>query len=274
MTSAIELHRPSVRGKRSGCRHGFHGRPSVARHARERFVPRVTRTPRHRSRARTSMGTAQDWTGSPTLPCASPFGYHPVRRPADEPVQRRRHQRAGVAGRCSGHPAARSLLKERPVLDEHSRAFISRSPLLLMATAGRDGRCDVSPKGDGPGFVLVLDDHRLVIPDRPGNKRLDGMRNLLVNPHVGLIFLVPGREETLRVNGRAWITRDRRNPPTMCRAAGRRRRWQSASRSSSASCTARRRFAGHTSGPSSTGRSPTPCRRWPACCSIKSSRTG
>jgi PPOX class probable FMN-dependent enzyme len=107
-----------------------------------------------------------------------------------------------------GNPGARSLLKEQHSLDEHSRAFISRSPLLLMATADRDGRCDVSPKGDGPGFVLVLDDHRLVIPDRPGNKRLDGMRNLLLNPHVGLIFLVPGREETLRVNGRASITRD------------------------------------------------------------------
>ena len=107
-----------------------------------------------------------------------------------------------------GTPAERSLLKERPALDEQSRAFISRSPLLLMATAGLDGRCDVSPKGDGPGFVVVLDDHRLVIPDRPGNKRLDGMRNLLANPHIGLIFLIPGREETLRVNGRAWITRD------------------------------------------------------------------
>jgi PPOX class probable FMN-dependent enzyme len=107
-----------------------------------------------------------------------------------------------------GTPAPRSVLKERPSLDEHSRAFISCSPLLLMATAGQDGRCDVSPKGDAPGFVLVLDDHRLVIPDRPGNKRLDSMCNLLVNPHIGLIFLVPGREETLRVNGRAWITRD------------------------------------------------------------------
>jgi len=107
-----------------------------------------------------------------------------------------------------GTPTARALLKERPELDEHSRAFISYSPFLLMATAGRDGVCDVSPKGDEPGFVLVLDDHRLVIPDRPGNKRLDGMRNLLANPHVGLIFLIPGREETLRVNGRAWITRD------------------------------------------------------------------
>jgi hypothetical protein len=107
-----------------------------------------------------------------------------------------------------GTPVARSILKERPLLDAHCRAFIARSPLLLMATAGSDGRCDVSPKGDAPGFVLVVDEHRLVVPDRPGNKRLDGMTNLLGNPHIGLLFLVPGREETLRVNGRAWITRD------------------------------------------------------------------
>lgn len=103
---------------------------------------------------------------------------------------------------------ARTFLKERPALDAHSRAFIAHSPLLLMATAGADGRCDVSPKGDAPGFVQVLDEHRLAIPDRPGNRRLDGMQNLLTNPHVGLLFFVPGRDETLRVNGRAWITRD------------------------------------------------------------------
>jgi PPOX class probable FMN-dependent enzyme len=108
-----------------------------------------------------------------------------------------------------GTPASRPVQKERPTLDTHTRAFIARSPFLLIATAGADGRCDVSPKGDAPGFVLILDDTRLVIPDRPGNKRLDGMTNLLANPHVGLIFVVPGREETLRVNGRAWITRDK-----------------------------------------------------------------
>lgn len=107
-----------------------------------------------------------------------------------------------------GTPKSRSVLKEQRTLDAHTRAFIARSPFLLMATAGADGACDVSPKGDAPGFVLVLDDTRLVIPDRPGNKRLDGMLNLLVNPHVGVIFLVPGRDETLRVNGRACVTRD------------------------------------------------------------------
>src|SRR5712691_1577838 len=107
-----------------------------------------------------------------------------------------------------GTPVARSLLKEQPRIDEHFRAFIARSPFLLLATSGADGTCDVSPKGDAPGFVRVLDERRLVIPERNGNKRLDGMKNILANPHIGLIFLVPGRSETLRVNGRAWITRD------------------------------------------------------------------
>jgi len=107
-----------------------------------------------------------------------------------------------------GVPGPRSVKKERRSLDEHDRAFIAQSPFLLLASSNADGQCDVSPKGDAPGFVQILDDRRLVIPERPGNKRLDGMLNLLANPHIGLIFLVPGREETLRVNGKAWITRD------------------------------------------------------------------
>ncbi|HXH82173.1 MAG TPA: pyridoxamine 5'-phosphate oxidase family protein [Candidatus Tectomicrobia bacterium] len=107
-----------------------------------------------------------------------------------------------------GQPSERARLKERAALDEHDRAFIAHAPFLLLATANAAGRCDVSPKGDPPGFVRVLDDRHLLIPDRPGNRRLDGMRNILDNPHVGVIFLVPGREETLRVNGRAWIVRD------------------------------------------------------------------
>ena len=107
-----------------------------------------------------------------------------------------------------GTPVSRSLLKEQRRIDEHFRAFIARSPFLLLATSGADGTCDVSPKGDAPGFVRVLDERRLVIPERNGNKRLDGMKNILANPHIGLIFLVPGRDETLRVNGRACITRD------------------------------------------------------------------
>ncbi|MBI2217802.1 MAG: pyridoxamine 5'-phosphate oxidase family protein [Candidatus Rokubacteria bacterium] len=107
-----------------------------------------------------------------------------------------------------GSPSELAVKKQLAALDAHARAFIARSPFLLMATASGAGRCDVSPKGDGPGFVLVLDERHLVVPDRPGNRRLDGMRNILENPHVGLIFLVPGKDETLRVNGRASIVRD------------------------------------------------------------------
>jgi uncharacterized protein len=107
-----------------------------------------------------------------------------------------------------GTPSERAIKKESASIDEASRRFIERSPFLLLGTSNAAGQCDVSPKGDAPGFVRVLDERHLVIPDRPGNKRLDGLRNLLANPHVGLIFLVPGREETLRVNGRASIIRD------------------------------------------------------------------
>ncbi len=115
-----------------------------------------------------------------------------------------------------GRPNARAVRKEQQVLDQHCRAFIARSPMVFVATTDDQGRCDVSPKGDGPGFVIVLDGRRLVIPDRPGNKRLDGLTNLIRNPHVGLLFVVPGREETLRVNGRGFITRD---PELLARSA-------------------------------------------------------
>jgi len=107
-----------------------------------------------------------------------------------------------------GFPGERAVAKEQPALDEPCRAFIAHAPFLVMGTAGVDGRCDVSPKGDAPGFVRVLDDRHLVIPDRLGNNRLDGMRNVVENGHVGLIFFIPGREDTLRVNGRARIVRD------------------------------------------------------------------
>ena len=107
-----------------------------------------------------------------------------------------------------GTPGERAVAQEQAKLDEHTRACIAHSPFLVLGTAGADGRCDVSPKGDAPGFVHVLDDHRLAIPDRLGNNRLDGLRNVVENPHVGLIFFIPGREDTLRVNGRATISRD------------------------------------------------------------------
>jgi PPOX class probable FMN-dependent enzyme len=107
-----------------------------------------------------------------------------------------------------GEPLERSIRKERNTIDELCRGFITRSPFLLMATSGADGTCDVSPKGDAAGFVKVLDEKRLIIPERNGNKRLDGIKNLLVNPHIGLIFIIPGCDYTLRINGRACITID------------------------------------------------------------------
>jgi len=107
-----------------------------------------------------------------------------------------------------GHPGERAVLKDQARLDAHFRAFIASSPFLILGTSNAAGQCDVSPKGDEPGFVKVLDETHLAIPDRIGNNRLDGMRNILDNGHVGLIFLIPGREDTLRVNGRAWVIQD------------------------------------------------------------------
>jgi hypothetical protein len=102
----------------------------------------------------------------------------------------------------------RTVKKQLPRLEKHSRAFIAMSPFIVMATCDAEGRCDASPKGDAPGFVTVLDDETLLIPDRLGNNRVDSIGNILEHPRVGLIFLVPGLRETLRVNGRAQITTD------------------------------------------------------------------
>ncbi|SCL57366.1 hypothetical protein GA0070606_2760 [Micromonospora citrea] len=107
-----------------------------------------------------------------------------------------------------GRPMPRALNKERPVLHPRDRQWLAASPFCLVATAGADGTCDVSPKGDPPGFTLVLDERTIAIPERPGNRRADGYRNILDNPHVGLIFLIPGRTDTLRINGRARLVRD------------------------------------------------------------------
>ena len=107
-----------------------------------------------------------------------------------------------------GTPSGAAVGKERTALHELDRQWIAASPFLLMATAGADGTCDVSPKGDPAGFVHVLDDTTIAMPERPGNKRADGWVNVLSNPHVGLIFVVPGRTDTLRVNGRARLVRD------------------------------------------------------------------
>jgi len=101
-----------------------------------------------------------------------------------------------------------ALLKEMRAFDKHSRGFIARSPFVLIGSSDGNGSADVTPKGDRPGFVAVLDDVTLAIPDRPGNNRLDTLENILVNPAIGLLFLIPGMNETLRVNGEARITLD------------------------------------------------------------------
>src|SRR5262249_47355571 len=106
-----------------------------------------------------------------------------------------------------GAPAERAVQKVRASLHPYHRAWIAASPYFVIATSDASGRCDASPKGDPPGSVLVLDDRTLAIPDRPGNRRVDTFLNVLSNPHVALIFLVPGRMDTLRVNGRARLVR-------------------------------------------------------------------
>ena len=105
-------------------------------------------------------------------------------------------------------PKQRSLDKELDYLDDHCRRFIAMSPFVLVASADAAGACDVSPKGGPPGFVRVLDERRLAIPDATGNRRLDGLQNMLQNPHAGLLFLIPGMGETLRINGRVSLSRD------------------------------------------------------------------
>jgi uncharacterized protein len=107
-----------------------------------------------------------------------------------------------------GAPSERSLKKQLSRLDKHCRDFIARSPFVVIASADPAGGCDASPKGDAPGFVRVIDDETLLIPDRLGNNRIDTLGNLVARPGVGLIFLVPGINETLRVNGHASITTD------------------------------------------------------------------
>jgi uncharacterized protein len=108
-----------------------------------------------------------------------------------------------------GTPLKAVAEKVRPSLDAIDRLWLDHSPLCVVGTSDADGNLDVSPKGDPAGCLAhVVDDRTLAIAERPGNRRVDGYRNILVNPHVGLIFLVPGRRDTLRVNGRARLLRD------------------------------------------------------------------
>ena len=115
---------------------------------------------------------------------------------------------AGQLWDLVGEPLPRVLAKETTELDQRARDFMSASPLLVMATTGADGTCDAGPKGGPPGFVSALSDTRVLVPEFPGNRRFDGVQNLVDRPGIGLLFIVPGISETLRVNGFARLTRD------------------------------------------------------------------
>jgi hypothetical protein len=108
-----------------------------------------------------------------------------------------------------GHPSHRVLAKHVRALDAHCRAFIAASPYVVIGSADQRGAIDVSPKGDPPGFVHVLDDRTLAVPERPGNRKADTFTNVLQNDRVGLLFLVPRKPETLRISGIGTIVRDR-----------------------------------------------------------------
>ncbi len=101
-----------------------------------------------------------------------------------------------------------AIQKSQTHLGKHAQEFIRRSPFLCIGTQDLQGKADVSPRGDAPGFVQILDEHTLAIPDRPGNNRLDTLVNILANPSVGLLFIIPGFDDTLRVNGSATLVKD------------------------------------------------------------------
>tara|TARA_Y100001934_G_C12204133_1_gene702719 strand:+ start:402 stop:1016 length:615 start_codon:yes stop_codon:yes gene_type:complete len=107
-----------------------------------------------------------------------------------------------------GDPHEIAVRKVLPKLDQHLRHFIELSPFLVLSTVRSNGYCDASPRGDAPGFVQILDESTLFLPDRPGNNRLDSMTNITSNPKIGILFMIPGLEETLRLNGKAEIISD------------------------------------------------------------------
>ncbi|MED3879969.1 MSMEG_1061 family FMN-dependent PPOX-type flavoprotein [Priestia megaterium] len=117
--------------------------------------------------------------------------------------------------RIVGTPNKLAHQKIIPYLDRHCREFIKHSPFVIVATADYKGICDSSPRGDHAGFVQVVDEKRLLIPERRGNQKVDSLENILSNPQIGLLFLIPGIEETLRVNGKACIVKDKTMLETM-----------------------------------------------------------
>jgi PPOX class probable FMN-dependent enzyme len=115
---------------------------------------------------------------------------------------------AALRAIIGGEPQPVVVSKIADRLNDLTRQFIERAPFVCLATAAPDGSCDVSPRGDPAGFVRILDERTLLLPDRPGNRIADSLRNILANPHVGLLFVIPGVGDTFRVNGRATITDD------------------------------------------------------------------
>jgi PPOX class probable FMN-dependent enzyme len=126
------------------------------------------------------------------------------------PVARFSHLVPDVAALRALYHEPSELIRNKKVnrIDDLSRQYIEGSPFCLVATADAHGHCDVSPRGGPPGFIRVLDDTGLAIPDLTGNNLLDSLTNIVANPHVGLLFIIPGRDETLRVEGEAWLTTD------------------------------------------------------------------
>lgn len=115
-----------------------------------------------------------------------------------------------------GEPSKLAGNKVIRKLDSHCKTIIKHSPFLIISTSNQNGTCDASPRGDAPGFVHIVDDQHIIIPERPGNKRADSIHNIISNPHIGLIFMIPGMEETLRINGKAFIIRDQNWLKKMC----------------------------------------------------------
>jgi uncharacterized protein len=107
-----------------------------------------------------------------------------------------------------GSPLAKTCAKITDQLNHQTRRFIEHAPMVCLATSDQQGRCDLSPRGDPAGFVRILDERTLLIPERPGNRLADSLRNLLANPQIGLLFIIPGVTDTFRVNGRATLTTD------------------------------------------------------------------
>jgi hypothetical protein len=117
-----------------------------------------------------------------------------------------------------GPPDDLTVKHKLPYIDEAAARFISQCPFVIVATADAQGRCDASPKGDPPGFIHIADERTLYLPDRSGNMMFQGITNIMENPHLGMIFIIPGEEWTMRINGRARVVDD---PPILERLSAR-----------------------------------------------------